>query len=132
MLGVDLVDIAGRIPPRPAWMADAACREHPEVNFFPTAGEDVEPAKAVCAGCLVNGECKAYARAERIPAGVWAGEGGRARMEATSGVPRRRSVSQGARPDPSVRRRVDAVDELARQAAGWRRAANAARAKRAC
>ncbi len=34
---------------RPAWHADAACREHPEVDWFPERGDDQGPAKAVCA-----------------------------------------------------------------------------------
>ena len=60
-------DFASLIPPRLQWMADALCREHPEVNFFHGQGEDVEPPKAVCGECLVSAECRAYARVERIP-----------------------------------------------------------------
>ena len=68
MAGVDLLSL---IPPRPAWMADAACRETPGVIFFPTAGESTEDAKAVCARCLVADECLAYARENGEQAGVW-------------------------------------------------------------
>jgi hypothetical protein len=31
------------------WKADAACPEHPEVEFFPRKGEPAAPAKVVCA-----------------------------------------------------------------------------------
>jgi WhiB family redox-sensing transcriptional regulator len=46
---------------RPPWMRDAACREHPEVSFYAELGESLEPARAVCAGCLVRDECLGHA-----------------------------------------------------------------------
>jgi hypothetical protein len=46
---------------RPAWMRDAACREHPEVSFYPDLGQSPEPARAVCAGCLVRDEWLTHA-----------------------------------------------------------------------
>jgi WhiB family redox-sensing transcriptional regulator len=67
---------------RPAWQADGACHEHPDVNFFPAPGEDSRPAKAVCAGCLVRTECAAYATRERILCGIWGGTTGRDRRAA--------------------------------------------------
>jgi hypothetical protein len=39
----------------PAWHADAACAEHPELPWFPKVGQPTGPAKAVCARCLVGG-----------------------------------------------------------------------------
>jgi len=50
------------IPPRPAWMGDAACREHPEVDFFPGRGGSARPALAVCRGCVVREHCLTYAQ----------------------------------------------------------------------
>jgi len=52
---------------KPNWHRDAACREHPEVSFFPGLNESSAPAKAICAGCLVRQECldEAYATNER-------------------------------------------------------------------
>ena len=64
---------------RPPWMADALCRERPEVEFFVDVGEDVEPAKAVCAGCLVKVECLAFALNTGVDHGVWGGTSPRAR-----------------------------------------------------
>jgi WhiB family redox-sensing transcriptional regulator len=60
---------------RPAWMASAACREHPGVNFFPDApargiAPDVAPALAVCAGCPVTYQCREFAE-ENGESGVW-------------------------------------------------------------
>ena len=75
---------------RPAWHADALCREHPEVNFFPERGESAEPAKAVCARCAVRAECAAYGADEA--AGIWGGLSRRVRSGANLG----RVVSDGA------------------------------------
>jgi Transcription factor WhiB len=38
---------------RPAWHHTAACREHPELSWFPGAYEDASAAVAVCAACPV-------------------------------------------------------------------------------
>lgn len=68
---------------RPAWMADASCREHPDVNFFPERGEDVRAAKAVCSGCLVAEDCFAYAVGRGVYlSGIWAGTSDRQRRRA--------------------------------------------------
>lgn len=64
---------------RPAWHRDAACKEHPEVEFFPVRGQSTRPAKALCAGCLVRQECAAYAFDHDPPGrvdGVWGGLSG--------------------------------------------------------
>lgn len=58
----------------PTWASDAACREHPEVNFFPERGESTVAAKLVCAGCLVRAECQAYAETLGPKlVGIWGG-----------------------------------------------------------
>ena len=57
---------------RPAFHADAACREHPEVNFFPGQGGDASAAVAVCSRCLVRTECLSAA-IDGGEAGVWGG-----------------------------------------------------------
>ena len=56
-----------------AWSARGACRRLPTEIFFPTRGEDVEAARAVCAACPVVGECRAYALAVPGLKGIWAG-----------------------------------------------------------
>jgi len=68
----DLLDlIAGG---KPAWHADAACREHPELSWFPAQGEDSSAARAVCSGCLVVGECRSWALAQGGGlVGLWGG-----------------------------------------------------------
>jgi WhiB family redox-sensing transcriptional regulator len=77
---------------RPAWMADAACREHPEVNFFPGRGRAAESAKAVCRACLVREECLAYALEHHL-VGVWGGTTERERRSRTPGRPKARRAS---------------------------------------
>jgi len=55
---------------RPAWMADALCREYPSVSFFPARGENAAPAKAICARCAVREECMAFALDWPDPSGI--------------------------------------------------------------
>jgi len=66
---------------RPAFHADALCKEHPEVNFYPERGESADPAKAVCARCTVQAECLAWVLEHEPapPLGIWAGLSARQR-----------------------------------------------------
>lgn len=76
---------------RPSWHRDAACAEHPTVTFFPTRGEDIRPALAVCAGCLVRSECLAHALEHDEHHGIWGGTSERQRRRlrrAATGVAR--------------------------------------------
>jgi WhiB family redox-sensing transcriptional regulator len=66
---------------RPAWMAGAACKEHPEITFVLDRGTPAAPAKAVCASCLVRCECLAYAL-EYGCVGIWGGTSDRQRAQA--------------------------------------------------
>ena len=62
---------------RPAWMADALCREYPAANWFPERGEDVQRLKAICGECLVRQECETYAMSLGPQLeGVWGGLSG--------------------------------------------------------
>jgi WhiB family redox-sensing transcriptional regulator len=60
----------------PAWHAEAACREHPGVTWFPErapgADSSGRKAKAVCRRCLVVDECRAWAT-EHDQRGIWGG-----------------------------------------------------------
>ena len=59
---------------RPAWHADALCREHPEVSWFVERGEPLEPAKDICSRCLVLAECTSWALdQDQSLAGIWGG-----------------------------------------------------------
>ncbi len=64
---------------RPAWTRDAACQETPGVSFFPKVGASVEPARRVCADCLVRQECLDHALVNNIRHGVWGGTSERER-----------------------------------------------------
>ena len=78
----DLLDLAAR---HPDWHADAACKETPEVSFFPEQGEPAEPAKAVCGRCLVQAECLEWALGQGATLwGIWAGTTDRQRMRLRS------------------------------------------------
>jgi WhiB family redox-sensing transcriptional regulator len=58
---------------RPEWMADAACREHAELDWFPMyEGSAVRPALEICPHCPVREPCLAYA-IEHGERGVWGG-----------------------------------------------------------
>lgn len=67
---------------RPAWQRDALCVEHPEVEWFPERGASTSAAKAVCAACLVRGECLDYALDLGEKNGIWGGLSGRERRAA--------------------------------------------------
>lgn len=57
---------------RPAWQAEAACRDLDAAVFFPADGEPADAAVTVCARCPVRDACGDFGRRE--PAGVWGGQ----------------------------------------------------------
>lgn len=81
--GVDLPDVLGELMERPAWMADALCREpaYADVDFFPESGASTRPAEQVCARCLVRGRCLLYALETGQRDGVWGGISARRRRK---------------------------------------------------
>jgi len=88
---VRLLMTAGDIPDvdlfqRPAWQRRGACRGAGTAPFFPRRGEDVRPAKALCAACVVRSDCLDYALADPDLAGIWGGmsERERARLSRAS------------------------------------------------
>lgn len=79
---------------RPAWMADARCREHPRPGdaFFPDPNQYsrvdyLATMRAYCGGCLVVAECRAWAIAEQLPDG-WAGGMSPRERRRAAGIPR--------------------------------------------
>ncbi len=59
---------------------DAACREHPELSWFPEKGALAWPAKAICEEYLVLYECREWSMAQSADLeGVWGGLGRRER-----------------------------------------------------
>ena len=65
-------DVLLELYSQPPWAKDGLCKEYPKVNFFPGQGGAVEPAKSICAQCIVRAECLAWA-VERDEAGIWGG-----------------------------------------------------------
>ena len=63
---------------RPAWHADALCREYPTLAWIPERGQSLRDTKAVCARCMVQVECLAAGIAGD-EAGVWGGLSGQQR-----------------------------------------------------
>ena len=66
-----LDDLLAALTRRPAWMRDAACREHDPALWFPERGAPTAPAKAICGACLVRTECVDYALELGERHGVW-------------------------------------------------------------
>jgi WhiB family redox-sensing transcriptional regulator len=60
------------------WRHQAACLDHDPETFFPTGAtgpiwQEVERAKAICAGCPVSAPCLEWALDSGQLAGVWGG-----------------------------------------------------------
>lgn len=87
----------------PQWMRDAACAATPDVDFFPSRGESMTSARAVCDACAVRVDCLAYALERCIHEGIWGGTSGRERRRLRAG----QGVGDGQ--SPSLVRGVAAV-----------------------
>jgi WhiB family redox-sensing transcriptional regulator len=73
------------------WMQYGKCRGGDASTFFPSTGEGVLVAQAICRTCPVTEPCLEYALTEHITCGVWGGvsERGRrvlARKRRTAGL----------------------------------------------
>ncbi len=67
LLDIDPEDVLrALLPPRPAWMAEAACRGMSPGIFFPSKGASPHPARTVCARCPVSDPCARYALEEGL------------------------------------------------------------------
>ena len=93
LLAIELLVAATR------WQRDSLCAEPEYVAtsewWFPERGESADPAKAVCARCLVREECLDYALTEGIDVGIWGGTSARERRILTTG---RKPASPALRP----------------------------------
>jgi WhiB family redox-sensing transcriptional regulator len=76
----DLSRLPGPVADVWDWQLHAACRGLPSEVFFhpdnergPARAARDEAAKAVCAGCPVQIQCRAHALDVREPYGVWGG-----------------------------------------------------------
>lgn len=76
---------------RPAWMADALCREYPNIDFL---GES-KAARRVCRECSVREQCRAYGRedvelidgSDCARGGIWGGLSASDRRRLRAGLP---------------------------------------------
>lgn len=68
--GPDFITVADYLPD---FAADALCKEHPELTWFPERGQTVAAVQAIaiCRQCLVRDQCRTYAITEHIHVGIW-------------------------------------------------------------
>lgn len=71
------------------WHTNAACGEHPDLDFIDPEPDQIERCRAVCAGCPVREKCLADALAAGEPWGIWGGldTDQRAALAERTGVP---------------------------------------------
>lgn len=73
MVNVNVIDVPISEVPQPGpWARLGRCRTAPVSLFFPTQGDDVEQAKALCRGCPVLADCRSFALTYPSLQGVWA------------------------------------------------------------
>ena len=67
------------------WLADGACKQHPEIDFFVADGASQREPLEICATCVVQAACLDYALSGH-EFGIWGGttERGRAHMRRSS------------------------------------------------
>lgn len=68
------------LKPEP-WTTSALCGQADPELWFPEAGGDTAPAKAICLQCPVRAECLEEAMAQGLPSGVWGGLSERQRRQ---------------------------------------------------
>ena len=79
MSDVDIDRLLSFIPPRPSWMARAACRGMGTRSFVPQVrtGKARQPAspfvRAMCSQCPVSTPCRDYALEHPELEGIWGG-----------------------------------------------------------
>ncbi|MGH3876502.1 MAG: WhiB family transcriptional regulator [Actinophytocola sp.] len=73
----DLLNLGS--PDNTDWMRAGLCAQTDPEEFFPGKGSDVRAAKAVCAGCPVIDQCRAYALGRSDLSGIWGGTSERER-----------------------------------------------------
>jgi hypothetical protein len=69
---LDVSDLLTILIGRPSWHADAACKTHPKISWFPGRGDDQSVAKKICEGCPVQQQCLNAGNAGQEH-GVWGG-----------------------------------------------------------
>ncbi len=85
------MNLLGHLNAEP-WMADAACRDHPNPDLFFADLTDHHihrTAKTICAECPVTNQCRSYATDKGAEFGVWGGLTAkeRGRLEKTQRTP---------------------------------------------
>lgn len=84
LVSVIVAGVAHRLEPAAnaqPWADDAACKEHPELDWVPDRGTPLDDHRVVCAGCAVSAECLAWALEHNETFGVWGGTSSRERRK---------------------------------------------------
>lgn len=81
----DALDDLLELVRRPAWHSDAACRDHPDLSWFPHRGEPIVAQRAICEACPVRAACADAGMGERH--GMWGGYSERDRRRFRRGEP---------------------------------------------
>jgi len=56
------------------FMGEAACKEHPEIDFLKTTKINLRIAQKICLEeCPVRADCETYGRESNARAGIWGG-----------------------------------------------------------
>lgn len=69
----------------PWWFPAAACRNADTSIFFPSLGQTLDEARAICATCPVTAACCSYAKANHLDVGVFGGLSPSQRRQPTNG-----------------------------------------------
>lgn len=109
--------------PRPGpWRRLGRCRTAPPELFFPTRGDDTEPAKKICRGCPVVADCRDYALGIAWLKGVWGGLSERERRDLRSSSSRPDDEHTTATPDSEAAHFAsldDALNALTARPGEW-------------
>lgn len=100
---MDVFDVPIFEVPQPgSWARLGRCRTAPVSLFFPTQGDDVRHAKALCRGCPVLAECRTFALTYPSLQGVWAAMSEQERERMHAGAKGLSFFDQNANTQPVV------------------------------
>jgi WhiB family redox-sensing transcriptional regulator len=115
----DAIALASTPGPGP-WVTHARCRDSAWQVFFPRRGQDLDPARAICALCSVIDPCRQYAIPISELHGVWGGlsENQRRRARKARATAANPPAPAATPPTPAVETRPEAQTARKRAPAG--------------
>ncbi len=73
------------------WVSNGLCKDHPDVDFFPSDGSSGQDAIRICNACPVREPCLEHALRQH-EYGIWGGTSERARARMRRAARRRRAA----------------------------------------